>query len=108
MIPEEDSGASDAKFVTPKTKGIVKVAKPVSALAVPKPVKPIKQSSVATVTWKRKTKPVTPEEDSGASDAKVVNKKKKGIVQTDVDDVVTGKTGRESGNYNPRSKSVES
>ena len=38
VTPEEDSGVSDGTVVTPKKRAIVKVAKPVSALAVPKAV----------------------------------------------------------------------
>ena len=95
VTPEEDSGVSIAKVVTPKRKGIVKVSKPVSSLAVPKSVEPVKQS-VAIVSRKRKAKPVTPEEDSGVSIAKVITPKRKGIVQTDVDDVSNGKTASAS------------
>ena len=108
VTPEEDSGVSDGTVVTPKKRGIVKVVKPVSALAVPKSVEPFRQSSVANVSRKRKQIPVTPEEDSGVSDGTVVTPKKRGIVkvvkpvsalavpksvepQTDVEDVTTGK-----------------
>ena len=107
VIPEEDSGVSDGTVVTPKKRGIVKVVKPVSALAVPKSVELFRQSSVANVSQKKQI-PVTPEEDSGVSDGTVVTPKKRGIVkvakpvsalavpksvepQTDVEDVTTGK-----------------
>ena len=108
VTPEEDSGVSDGTVVTPNKRGIVKVVKPVSALAVPKSVEPVRQSSVANVSRKRKQIPMTPEEDSGVNDGTVVTPNKRGIVkvakpvsalavpksvepQTDVEDVTTGK-----------------
>ena len=78
MTPEEDSGVSDCTVVTPKKRAIVKVAKPVSALAVPKAVEPVRQGIVRNVSQKRKQIPVTPEEDSGAT---VVTPKKRAIVK---------------------------